>query len=144
MPEPCGCEQSCCCNAVALNLCFTQGDSYQLNLTYGEWSDATPPVFVPIDITGGTFLLTFKAPSVSGPNQFSIGTDSGDAVITDAANGEFAVIIPTSATKSLAGNQLSGVYDLVLNLPTDATGKPWRQTILNGTLKMTPAITPIP
>ena len=139
MPDACECG----CNAVKLPLCFTQGDSYELDLTYGAWSVATPPVFTPIDITNATILMSFSAPGPDGPLLFTIGTASTDAVLTNPTAGQFTVIVPTSATSGLKGNQLNGIYDMVLELPTDATGKPWRQTILSGTFNLQPNVTPI-
>lgn len=131
------------CETQRSDISFVRGDSYIMSVTYGTYvpNDSPPPKFsfVPTNITGANVVFSYG--KIGDAPYFS--TTAGDFVITSATGGAFTLVVPGALTEALAGVELCGGYDMVLELPeSPIAAVPFRQTVLSGQLTLLPNVTP--
>ena len=115
-----------------LDIKFTRGDSYTLNVQYESSSGG---VLTPIDITTADIYFTVKKfKTDSDPGLFQLTVGAGIIKSATPTDGKFTVVIPKSATKLLDFG-VAFVYDCVIEI---AGG---RDTVIAGTLTVDENVT---
>ena len=133
---------SCNCNcninnSIVYPLQFPRGDTYEIKASYSINGAA-------INLDGATIWMTAKYSKRQPDSEavFQIGTFTGDIVVTDAAVGNFSIIIPIGATYAIPDSLVQPmVYSVVIELPTDSSGKVARNTVMEGPLNLSINVT---
>lgn len=109
------------------NLYIDQFAGYQASFTYLEADGTTP-----FDVSGWTALMTFRAGDPEGVPMLTVGTGTGEIVVT-GGSGLFSLTLDTSQTAKLIVN---GYYDIFVTPPAS---EPIR--LVGGAAVVTPAVT---
>lgn len=80
---------------------------------------------VPVNLTGATAQMQVRSGKINGELYLDLNTTNGKIVITNAADGRFKLVLPSSVTRLIKWD--NGEYDLWILLPSRAkkllTGK---------------------
>lgn len=117
------------CNP-AYNWCVKQGDTNWLGLNLTE-DDGTP-----IDVT--TASVEFSVALSPGRKPAWTWTDDTVAWVNNNKEYDVEVLLSPNVTREF-GELTRLVYELTLTMP-QAEGEPWRLTVLEGTLDVTPEV----
>jgi hypothetical protein len=107
---------------------FVRDSDYSFSATVYRGEDV-------IDLTGATLTFTAKWTPRDTDPVFTL-TDSSGISVTNPANGEITITIPSTATADLPYDEVRLAYDLYVLTSTNLKGYP-----LRGTLIISPNIT---
>lgn len=110
------------------NICINQGSTFQRDLTYTDSDGAA------IDLSGATVRLQARVRVNAASPVIDISSDTSGITITDAAAGEFQILL--SATTTAAYTFTSAVYDLEIEFSDGEVRK-----ILDGIVDVRPEVT---